>query len=128
MPHMSNVNFKGLEAKMIVTIAKVCHEANKAFCESIGDNSQVSWEEAEEWQKESSRNGVLFVLGNSNVTPETVHQNWVNDKLKAGWVYGPVKDPAKKTHPSMVEFSKLSENEKYKDKLFVAIVKALQWR
>jgi len=29
-----------------MNIAKVCHEANRAYCESIGDNSQLSWEDA----------------------------------------------------------------------------------
>ena len=34
-------------------IAKACHEANKVYCESIGDDTQPSWENAPEWQKES---------------------------------------------------------------------------
>ncbi len=33
------------------TIAKVCHEANRAYCQTIGDNSQLAWEQAEEWQQ-----------------------------------------------------------------------------
>ena len=27
-------------------IARVCHNVNKAYCEAIGDDSQVTWEEA----------------------------------------------------------------------------------
>ena len=30
-------------------IAQVAHELNKAYCESLGDNSQPSWEDAPEW-------------------------------------------------------------------------------
>jgi hypothetical protein len=29
-------------------IAKVCHETNRAYCETLGDNSQPPWEEAPE--------------------------------------------------------------------------------
>lgn len=112
--------------KKLVDIATVCHESNRAYCWLLGDKSQVPWDEAPDWQKESSINGVLFLLNNPDATEETVHQNWVNDKIKAGWKYGPVKDPDKKTHPSIIKFSELSDSEKDKDKLFVAIVRALQ--
>ena len=37
----------------IEKIAKTCHEVNKVFCEALGDDSQVSWEEAPEWLKNS---------------------------------------------------------------------------
>lgn len=37
----------------LVKIAQVAHEINKAYCEAIGDNSQVSWENAPERQKDS---------------------------------------------------------------------------
>ena len=39
-------------------IAKVAHEINLAYCESIGDNSQPTWELAPDWQKSSAINGV----------------------------------------------------------------------
>jgi len=35
----------------IEDIAKVAHEVNRAYCISIGDNSQQSWECSPEWQK-----------------------------------------------------------------------------
>ena len=30
----------------IELIAKVCHDVNRAYCKSVGDDSQVSWEDA----------------------------------------------------------------------------------
>ncbi len=39
-------------------IAKVCHEANKAFCESMGDFSQVGWNRIPKWQHDSIVEGV----------------------------------------------------------------------
>lgn len=35
-------------------VARVVHELNKAYCESIGDNSQPDWDNAPEWQKSSA--------------------------------------------------------------------------
>jgi hypothetical protein len=35
-------------------IAKVCHEANRAYCQTISDNSQLPWEQAKEWQRASA--------------------------------------------------------------------------
>ena len=46
----------------IEDIAKICYQANKAYCESIGDNSQVVWEESPTWQKEAAINGVNFII------------------------------------------------------------------
>ena len=39
--------------------------------------------------------------------------------------HGPVKDEAAKTHPDLVPFDQLPEHEKQKDRLFMAIVRAL---
>jgi hypothetical protein len=45
-------------------IVRVAHEINKAYCESIGDNSQPSWNDAPEWQKNAAINNVQFHLDN----------------------------------------------------------------
>lgn len=109
----------------IPTIAMICHEANRAWCASIGDTSQVPWNEAPEWQQESAIRGVEFAYENPNLTAEAQHDNWVSDKLADGWVHGPIKCPSTKTHPCIVPYSALPEEQKVKDILFRAIVKAL---
>jgi hypothetical protein len=101
--------------------AKLCHEVNRAYCNSIGDNSQPSWEDAPQWQKDSAISGVKFHLENET-TPEQSHENWLKDKEADGWVYGPVKDPEKKEHPCMVPYHKLPVEQRTKDYLFKAIV------
>ena len=65
----------------ITDIAKVAHEVNKIYCESIGDNSQVSWEDAPDWQKNSALNGVKHHLQNPDSTPQGSHENWMKVKL-----------------------------------------------
>lgn len=80
----------------LVDIAKVCHEMNRAYCLSIGDDTLLPWEEASNWQKESIINGVRFHLNNPEATPENSHESWLEQKTKDGWKYGPVKDVTKK--------------------------------
>jgi hypothetical protein len=44
------------------------------------------------------------------------------DKIKEGWVYGFVKDPVSKTHPCIVPYEELPEEQQMKDHLFVKTV------
>lgn len=100
-------------------IAKMCHDVNMKYCKSLGDYSQVPWEKAPEWQKESTIEGVkqeLRSIGDNS--PEQNHEHWMEFKLKQGWVYGEVKDPIKKTHPCLVPYDELPESQKFKDLLF----------
>lgn len=103
--------------------ARTAHEANRSYCLSIGDRSQPSWEEAPDWQKESCRRGVLGAL--SGNTPEQSHASWLADKTKDGWVFGSVKDPAKKEHPCMVSYADLPADQRLKDHLYVSVVRAV---
>ena len=106
-------------------IAYVAHQVNKAYCEAIGDNSQLDWTEAPDWQKESAINGVAFHQDNDDVGPDHSHVNWLKEKLANGWKYGPVKDQDKKEHPCCVPYDGLPTEQKAKDYIFRAIVHAL---
>jgi hypothetical protein len=106
-------------------IAKICHEANKAYCESIGDVSQTSWHKAPDWQRQSAINGVKFHLEKDR-QPEDSHESWMREKEEAGWRYGHVKDANKKEHPAMVPFKDLPQDQKIKDFIFSYIVKAFK--
>jgi hypothetical protein len=103
-------------------IARVCHEENRSFCQTIGDNSQKSWEEADPWQRDSAVNGVEFAIRNPGAPASHQHDAWLADKASDGWVYGPVKDPSKKQHPCMVPYGELPLEQQLKDHLFKAIV------
>ncbi len=107
-------------------IAKICHEANKAYCEAIGDTSQVSWDKAPDWQKSSSITGVHFAIENPDAGDDALHNSWMKQKVSEGWVYGEKKDPEKRTHHCLVPFEQLPKEQQVKDKLFFAIVNALK--
>jgi hypothetical protein len=112
----------------IELVAKICHEANRAYCQAIGDLTQTDWEEAPDWQKTSVINGVKFHLATlrigSKPSPSASHENWMSVKAQEGWKYGPVKDPVKKEHPCFRPYNQLPIEQKLKDYIFYAIVEA----
>lgn len=105
----------------IELIAKICHNVNKAYCESQNDFSQQLWYEAPEWQKSSAINGVKFHLENE-VTPAMSHESWLKQKLDEGWVYGKEKNPELKTHPCIMRYEELPKYQRTKDLLFKSVV------
>lgn len=104
--------------------AEICHEANRVYCRSLGDFSQVPWAEAPEWQRESVRNGVRFHVEHPSAGPSASHDNWMREKITAGWSYGLAKDEKQKLHPCCVPFEELPLEQQLKDHIFTAIVHA----
>lgn len=106
----------------VLMIAHIAHEVNRAYCTSIGDDSQPAWADAPDWQKQSALNGVRFHVGNPDATPENSHENWLAEKEADGWTYGEVKDPEAKTHPCFLPYADLPADQRAKDALFMAVV------
>lgn len=104
-----------------IDIAKICHEANRAYCQALGDNSQASWAQSPDWQQLSAINGVRHAFSTENPTPADSYNSWLKEKEADGWKYGPIKSPATKEHPCFVPYDQLPESQKLKDKLFLAI-------
>lgn len=107
---------------LVIAIAKVAHEINRAYCAALGDETQVAWEDAPEWQRASAVAGVEMHLANPDATPEQSHESWLAQKLADGWEYGEVKDAHKKQHPCCVPYDQLPPEQKAKDYLFRAAV------
>lgn len=103
-------------------IAMVAHEVNRAYCISIGDDSQPKWDCAPDWQKKSAIGGVEFHMENPEATPENSHESWLLQKEQDGWSYGEVKDVDMKEHPCFCPYSELPESQKNKDYLFKAVI------
>ena len=108
----------------ILAIAMLCHAANRAYCEALGDHSQVAWADAPDWQQKSAIEGVNFVLQNPDAPPSASHESWLAVKEADGWKYGAVKDADKKEHPCFVPYDQLPVEQRAKDYIFRAIVLA----
>lgn len=105
-------------------IAQIAHAINAAYCLSLGDTSQVAWDDAPDWQQQSALAGVEMHLANPDATPEQSHESWLAQKLADGWAYAEVKDAEAKVHPCIMPFDQLPLEQRVKDFLFRAVVHA----
>ena len=105
-------------------IARVCHEANRAYARTLGDESHLPWDAAPAWQRASAIEGVQYAL--SGATAEELHDSWLRLKAADGWGYGPQKHEGLKTHPCFLPYDELPPQQQRKDALFRAVVTALR--
>lgn len=110
--------------EQLEAVARVCHEANRAWCLLHGDNSQVHWEDAPENIRASALAGIDLAL--AGATPEQQHQGWCSFKVADGWVYGGVKDAVRKTHPCLVPYAELPTEQRAKDAIYIGVVRAFE--
>lgn len=109
------------------TIARICHNVNRAYCAAMGDHSQLDWYNAPQWQRDSMRDGVRAHLRTPDgLAPEASHNNWLALKRSEGWKYGPVKDLEAKTHPCFVPHAELPLAQQAKDYIVAAIIAELR--
>jgi hypothetical protein len=112
----------------LIRAAHVAHEANRVYCETIGDFSQPVWSCAPAWQTDSAIGGMKLHFAaydaGEEVAPEASHDAWLKHKRAGGWKYGAVKNPTFKEHPCMVPYDELPDEQKVKDALFTAIARA----
>ncbi len=47
---------------------------------------------------------------------ENVHDVWAETRIKQGWTYGPKRNDEKKTHPCLVPYEELPDEEKEYDR------------
>jgi RyR domain len=101
-------------------IARACYEANVVYARTLGEEP-LPFEEV----KDSVMSGVRDLIADPSMHPAQSHQRWMQFKLGEGWVWGPKKDLEKKTHPQLVAYDQLPEEQRIKDYLFHAIVRVL---
>jgi len=110
---------------LVETVAKTVHEVNRGYCAALGDDSQVPWKDAPEWQKRSAIAGVMAILTGEVTTPEDLHVGWFEQKSREGWRYGPIKSPERKEHPCMVPYNDLPVTQRAKDHIFFTLVRSM---
>jgi DNA-binding transcriptional MerR regulator len=107
-------------------IASVIHDANRRLQIIEGDpRPSPLWDEAPERQVEGAIASVELALAEPERTPEQNHQGWADRLIADGWRWGQMKDERAKTHPLLVPWDELSLEARRKDRMFIAIVRAL---
>lgn len=118
---MSEITVSPETSPLLLKVAEACHEANRELQKLTGEEVNGSWDEISEDMRQSTLAGVVEVW--EGTTPEKLHQHWCMERMAAGWRWGPVKDPATKEHPCLVNYNQLPLEQKVKDILFQGIAK-----
>jgi hypothetical protein len=103
----------------VENIAEVVHEAIRGYQRVLGEVVSHPWENTSHEMRWSTIEGVQSALMGS--TPEQQHDQWRKTREQQGWRWGEVKDFAAKTHPCMVAYDELPEEQRIKDHLVIAI-------
>lgn len=105
-------------------IARLVHEANRTLQAGHGDDApSLPWDCETEHVRATCLDGVRRALAGE--TPEQHHEGWCEWKRRHGWVYGPVKDAEKRTHPCLVPYGELPRYQQVKDIVLLAVVRAM---
>lgn len=120
---------RGVQAALMAysseTIAQLVHETLSSWARIRGMPAYPSWEDAEDWMRASTLESVEHVLQHPNADPGAQHVQWMEQKQKDGWVWGETKDADAKTHPMLVPFAQLPDDERAKDAIIISLAKAL---
>ncbi|MBE7032377.1 MAG: Ryanodine receptor Ryr [Ruminococcaceae bacterium] len=57
------------------------------------------------------------ILELAEAIAENTHENWAKTKLSEGWVYGEKLDKENRTHPCLVPYCELGEQDKEYDRV-----------
>lgn len=105
-------------------MAKVAHEAVRAYSEGLGDFSQVPWEVTPEWQRESVLKQVELCVADMKIGD--VQTTWASWMIGRGWHYGPRVDPNLKMHRALVPWADMTESDRVKLRMVMWITGVLK--
>lgn len=103
---------------MIEQIAKTAHAIHRAYCLEMGIPTQPKWEDVENEHKDVVYNSIRHILSGNVKSVEESHNKFVESKYSRGWRFGEVYDIEKKLNPRMVDFSRLTTEQRIKERLF----------
>ena len=113
------------KSQRIEICARVVHEAMRAYKIGLGQDVLPVWDKASADIRASTIAGIQFRLKNPDAPLSAQHDQWMAERVAAGWRKGKVKDAKLKTHPSLIPYEKLPETERRKDALIAQVVNAL---
>lgn len=113
-----------MKDKDMEEIAKIIYEATRI---------EAEWSKRrivpEKWDKrdEAFRKQFIAIIDkylkqDKLPTPKEAHDSWMESYNKMGWKYGKERNTELKTHPDMLPYEKLPQDEKDKDAIFLAFV------
>lgn len=106
--------------------AIIAFEVNRLYRASIGEDPGPTWDDAPGWKRALVISGVREIHAGIVMIPKESHESWCDTMQGDGWIYGPTRDEAAKTHPNLVPYAALPIEQRRKDALFLMVVSTLQ--
>jgi hypothetical protein len=94
-------------------------ESSRRFAEGIAEKLRAAGCVLVPTPAGAGRRSFQFTDGEVEALAQMEHDRWAADLERDGWRWGRVKDPASKTHPLLVPWSELSEEDRDKDRAAV---------
>ena len=107
---------------MVEQIAKTAHAIHRAYCIEMNIPTQPKWDEVENDHKDVMFNSIRHILHGEIDSVQMSHDNFIKGKIENGWVYGEKYSLENKTNPRLVEFNKLTLEQRIKESLFFECV------
>jgi hypothetical protein len=105
-------------------MAPVVHAAIRAYQIAIDTPSPCSpWNRATGEERESTVTSIHAAL--SGVDYRAQHDQWMAQRLAAGWTWGPVRSPERRENPALVPYDDLPLASRRLDALLNSVVAAL---
>lgn len=106
-------------------IARVCYEANRGYCRGLGDFTRVSWGALSEGERRARTTAVIWRIENLEATPSEIHDAWMRELKREGWILGDRYSERHRTHPNLRPWDELPAADQRKDILFASVIDAL---
>ena len=110
---------------MVLRAAMIAHASNRELRAILGEEDGGSWDEIPQEQRDSIQAGVFAIQEEPDLSPEASHEKWLARKLEEGWVHGAAQDNDAKVHPCVLPYVGIPDEQKFKDTLFGAVVRAV---
>tara|TARA_B110000967_G_C18539219_1_gene389746 strand:- start:267 stop:605 length:339 start_codon:yes stop_codon:yes gene_type:complete len=107
---------------MIEQIAKTAHAIHRAYCLEMGIPTQPKWEDVDSGHKDVVYTSIINITQGSIKSVEESHNKFIESKYAQGWRFGEVYSIEDKLNPRMVDFSRLTIEQRVKEKLFFECV------
>jgi hypothetical protein len=120
----STVVGRNRAARELAQVAMVVHTAVNAYAQLLGEKA-VAWEDLPAPNRKGVINSIERIVHGDIGGPVGCHDAWLTFMTENGWTFGETKDYEAKTHPQLKPWSELPAEQRRKDFLFHAVVKAL---
>ncbi len=109
----------------VTQVARIAHEVNRAYCESVGLGKRLPWDEVSPHDRDAAVMNVTAMARGFH-TPESLHEAWCREMALNGWSHGKTYSPREKAHPMLMPYGELPIEARLCDALFLGVLRGAQ--